>query len=172
MTEEQIKEQLSKGYLNLLASRAGYKSRTHELDHGVDVTITRVREYIRGNGKKRLLDSGQCIDVQLKCTCEKSIVAGPDFIKYDLEAKSFNDLVDRADDVAPLILVLMVLPDDKNKWLNVRNHEIALAKCAYWYLPDDGATYSDNGRTTRISIPRINALCIDFIDNKFKEYYP
>ncbi|WP_071892440.1 DUF4365 domain-containing protein [Hymenobacter sp. PAMC 26628] len=172
MTEEQIKEQLSKGYLHLLASRAGYKSRTHELDHGVDVTIIKVREYIRSNGKKRLLDSGQSIDVQLKCTCEKSVVAGPKFIKYDLEAKSYNDLIDRADDGAPLILILMILPDDDSQWLSIRNHEIALAKCAYWYLPDDNAIYSNNGRTTRISIPRSNALNIDFIDKKFKEYYP
>jgi hypothetical protein len=171
MTEEQIKEQLSRGYLDLLASRAGYKSLVASLDHGVDVTISKVKAHVRG-GKTRLLDSGQFIDVQLKCTCEASIVSGPVNIKYDLEAKSYNDLIDRRDSPVPLLLVLMVLPDNQDLWLSVRAHEIALAKCAYWYLPESTETYTPNTDSKRVTIPRANVLSRDFLDTKFNEYYP
>ena len=171
MTEEQIKEQLSRGYLDLLASRGGYKSLVATLDHGVDVTISKVKVHDRG-GRKRLLDSGQFIDVQLKCTCEASIVAGPgSSIKYDLEVKAYNDLIDRRDSSTPLILVLMVLPDNRDLWLSIREHEIALAKCAYWYIPDAAETYTANTESIRITIPTRNSLGLDFLDRKFNEYY-
>ncbi|WP_052732673.1 DUF4365 domain-containing protein [Hymenobacter terrenus] len=170
MTEEQIKEQLSRNYLDLLASRGGYKSLVASLDHGVDVTISKVKVHDRG-GKRRLLDSGQFIDVQLKCTCEASIVAGPTNIKYDLEVKSYNDLIDRRGSSAPLILIVMVLPDNRDLWLSIREHEIALAKCAYWYVPEQTAEYTTNTESIRITIPKANSLSLQFLDTKFSEYY-
>ncbi len=170
MSEEQIKEQLSRGYIDLLASRSGYKSLVANLDHGVDVTISKVKAHNR-NGRTRLLDSGQFIDVQLKCTCETSIINVAGGIKYDLEAKSFNDLIDRRESPVPLLLVLMVLPDNQDLWLSIRSHEIALAKCAYWYSPEATETYTDNTDSKRIFIPTINSLDIGFLDRKFTEYY-
>lgn len=172
MTEQQIKEKLSKSYLDLLIHNGGHKQMKPEDDHGVDLYIMRVQKIIRASGI-RYLDSTDFIAVQLKCTCVASIEEDEDWIKYDLEVKSYNDLVDRVRNNAtvPLFLVLMVLPDETERWVEVRDEEIALAKCAYWYRPESTTLYTDNGSRKRIYIPKTNKLDGDFIKRQFIALY-
>jgi len=123
-----------------------------------------------GRGKKtRFLDSTDQIGIQLKCTCVASIEEDVDNIKYDLEVKSHNDLVDRIRYKAsiPLFLILVVLPDDVDKWVTVRDEEIALAKAAYWYRPDITQNFTPNKSRQRITIPKTNKLDLDFIKQQF-----
>jgi hypothetical protein len=168
MTQEQIKEQLSRNYIELLINSGGYKQITPVLDHGVDLYIMRVQRIGRGD-KTRFFDSTDQIGIQLKCTCLASIEEGIDYIKYDLEVKSHNDLVDRIRYKAtiPLFLVLVILPDDINKWVTVRDEEIALAKYAYWYRPNLTDNFTPNKNRQRITIPKANKIDLDFINKQF-----
>ncbi|MDO7849092.1 DUF4365 domain-containing protein [Hymenobacter sp. M29] len=172
MTEQQIKEKLSKNYLELLIHNGGHKHMKPEDDHGVDLYIMRVQRIERADGI-RYVDSTDFIGVQLKCTCVASIEEDEDYVKYDLEAKTYNDLVDRVryNATVPLLLVLMILPDEVTRWVEVRDNEIALAKCAYWYEPDSSQPYTGNSSTKRIYIPKANKLDMDSIRRKFIALY-
>jgi hypothetical protein len=172
MTEQQIKEKLSKNYLELLIYNGGHKQVKPEDDHGVDLYIMRVQR-IERDGGIRYVDSTDFIGIQLKCTCVASIEEDDDYIKYDLEVKTYNDLVDRVryNATVPLLLVLMVLPDEVERWVEVRENEIALAKCAYWYKPDSEDLYTGNSSRKRIYIPKSNKLSIDSIRRQFVALY-
>lgn len=172
MTEEQIKEQLSRHFVELVASRSGFKCASVNPDHGCDLHITRAL-YVEINGTRRLLDTGEILHVQLKSTCESSVVETADAIKYDLEAKTFNDLVHRRNQatVRPLILVLLVLPDDQNEWLRIEPGELLLRRTAYWYYPEAGLDYTENTSKVRITIPRTNVMTLDFVREKFAEHF-
>jgi hypothetical protein len=172
VTEQQIKEQLSRSYIELLINRGGFKQAKLDVDHGVDLYITRAQRRVR-NGVARYFDTLEFIGVQLKCTCLASVEELNDHIVFDLEAKTYNDLVDSVQEKSstPLFLVLMVLPDDAETWVEVREHEIVLAKCAYWYRPSETDLPTTNTATRRILIPLANKLDLGFIEQQFAAFF-
>lgn len=170
MTDEQIKEALSRGFIQLVANRDGFKCQKPDSDHGVDLSITRARTINRG-GKIRFLDTGEYIEVQLKATTEQSIERIAGAVKYDLEAKTYNDLIDRRDDVTPLFLVLFILPTDSNVWLNVEAERLILRGCAYFYRPDNLDLPTQNIQTRRITLPDANLIGSSFVRDRFDEVY-
>ena len=110
MTVEQIKEQLSNRFIGILAANKGFAIDKPDLDLGVDYQLKRTATYTTPQGKTRHTYDSRYIDLQLKATTEISIVDEPHSIKYDLEVKSFNDLVERqTNGIAPLILILFVI---------------------------------------------------------------
>lgn len=171
MTEEHIKEAISTGFMRLLAGRYGYLASKAEHDYGCDLTLSKVAARV-SNGKSRFADTGKKIDLQLKCTTEKQINIGTDAITYDLETKNFNDLVYRRDFISPLLLVLMVLPEDPIEWLTITSSEMIVRKAAYWYLPPAGSAISQNKSTTRITIPSKNIVGPTFVGDRLDEVYP
>jgi hypothetical protein len=173
VTEEQIKEALSLSFMEAIAHRNGYKCEYTRTDHGVDLRVSEVAVLPR-NGKTRLLDSGRSIQLQLKCTCEASVDRLPDKIKYDLEAKTYNDLIDRRTlfPLVPLYLVVLVLPDISADWLVVAPDQLILRRTAFWYLPSPAAGQTDNKETQRIEIPVADSVGLDFFQRRFAEAYP
>jgi hypothetical protein len=172
MTEEQIKAALSQHFLQMIASRRGFKCGKPEPDHGCDLTITKVVTFEQ-NGRARYIDSGYSVDVQLKCTCEAQIIREGTEVRYDLEVKTYNDLVYRRNSGAltPLILVLLVLPDEPDQWLTVTAENMIVRRSAYWFMPALGAEATENKATIRIHIPIGNAVDLDFIGQRFQEAY-
>lgn len=172
MTEEQIKAKLSQHFVELVASRCGFKCSKPDPDHGVDLTITNAIP-IERNGKIRYFDSGRYLDIQLKSTCENQIVRAAGHLKYKLEAKTWNDLVYRRTSGAltPLFLVLLVLPDDTNQWLTITSDELIVRRRAYWYRPPVDAEPTDNTSTKTIEIPEENALSLSFIEDRFAQEF-
>jgi hypothetical protein len=173
MTEEQIKEQLSRGFMRLVANRAGYKCKLDEDDHGTDITVAEVRSRLRPGGGNRIAETGRYVDLQLKCTCEASITPGPDSFRFTLESKTYNDLVERlADpDAAPLFLIVLILPDDKDTWLDVSVDQLVLKRTAYWWRPEVGLPQTPNQNTIRIDIPYENAVGLGFVPDVYAECY-
>lgn len=170
--EELIKENLSRKFIEAIASRKGFKCTKPDTDSGVDLSVTRTVANIR-NGSKRFTDTGEYVELQLKATTEKSISSEAKVVKYDLEAKTYNDLVQRIKSGAltPLYLLVFVLPSDKTKWLEVTPAELKIRKIAYWYKPKDSEDFTDNKSTIRISIPKKQIVDLSFFDNCFKEVY-
>lgn len=172
MTEEQIKEQLGSGFVRLISSRLGFKCGKPEPDNGVDLEITRSKVTFR-NGHRRILDTGEYIHLQLKTTCHSSVIIQEDCLKYDLEVKNYHDLIDRkkSNSITPLYLLLLVLPNDSNDWLNISPESLLLKGSAYWYVPDDTANYTDNTSRIRVEIPIENFVTINFLSERFEEVY-
>jgi len=170
MTEDIVKEFLSRNFVNIIANYNKCICTKPEYDEGVDLNVTYSTEIRTGN-KIRHLSSGQYLDIQLKSTTENGIIDEIDTIKYDLEVKNYNDLIKRRDGYNKLLLILYILPTDINSWIEVNDNELILRKNAYWFFPNKSLINSNNSSTIRIEIPKINRLDRDFFNNKFKEFY-
>ncbi len=89
MTEELMKEQLSRTFVEAIARRNGYIIGRGEIDVGVDLSIQEI-DYDIVNGKKVYFTKGKGIDIQLKCTTTKNAFVKERFVKYDLEVKNYK----------------------------------------------------------------------------------
>lgn len=170
MTETDIMEELSKGYLEVIASRSGYFN-AFQRDYGTDLTIRKAKVC---PVRKRYLTTGKAIDIQVKAVSETYVVDYDDplktNIKYDLEVKNYNDLIDRANEKGayiPLILAVFIIPADKSKWIELTTDELMVRKCAFWFQIPVGVSHSTNKTTVRIEIPKANRIALDFYDNQF-----
>jgi Domain of unknown function (DUF4365) len=147
LPQQTIEEQLSLAHVQAIAAQAGVSMSYFNLDYGFDGTFRPIRT--RGS---RYVTSGVALDFQLKASI--NCVVEAEHIVYDLEVKTYNDLIDRrinSEDI-PCILLLKVLPPNTDNWLNVSEDFLGLGGGCYWeYF--DGAV-STNAKTVRIRIPR------------------
>ena len=171
MTDNVVMEELSKSYVESLANERGYFNSTSR-DYGQDLTIRKANLCPTRN---RYLTSGKAIDIQLKAVSERFVRGIHDdektTIKYDLEVKNYNDLIDRNNQngkLIPLILIVFVIPDNRNEWLSLDNNKLILKKCAYWYEVPEGSIHSSNSVSITIEIPKTNILTPDFFDEQFR----
>ncbi|CAM2181975.1 DUF4365 domain-containing protein [Paraburkholderia sacchari] len=169
MTEAQIKEAISKEFLRILANGHGFKILEPAPDHGVDMIVTPVTVRATPDGHQRFLDSPHKLDFQLKATTPASIINGNNEVRYDLEAKTFNDLVARRGDFLPLHLILVVLDTAPPACITIDESRLSLMGKAYWYLPEEDAAESTNPTTTRITIPKTNRLELGFVRSCYEQ---
>jgi len=169
VTEEQRKEAISRGFLRILAESHGFKVYEPGSDHGVDMIVCPVTTRREPSGKIRLLDSQFKLELQLKATTPNSIVDDGDDLKFDLEVKNYNDLIQRRTELLPLHLVLVVLSDVPPACVSLDDDILGIVGRAYWYLPDNGAPPSENERQIRITIPKVNQLQVGFIRDRYEK---
>jgi hypothetical protein len=169
MTEDQKKEAISREFLRILAHSHGFKVIEPGQDHGVDMIVYPVMKRTEPSGKTRFLDSPFKLDFQLKSTTATGIVDAGDDIKFDLEVKNYNDLIDRRDELLPLHLVVVVLDSPPPTCVNVNVERLALAGTAYWYLPAEDAEATHNEQKIRITIPKANRLEVGFVRDRFEQ---
>lgn len=173
MTIEQVKEQLSNRYLGVLATHSRFTLDKGELDFGVDYTAKKTFIYTHpGTGHQRITPDPRTIDIQLKATTESNIIDAPTEIRYDLEAKNYNDMVHRLTGLTPLILILYVLPDNQADWIDLTPTELRLRRLAYWFRPAAGSALTANAATIRITIPKTNILSINCFDTLHNQFFP
>jgi Domain of unknown function (DUF4365) len=167
MTEDQQKEAISRVFLRLLASGHGFKVIEPPQDHGVDMIVCPVTVRREPSGRVRYLDSQYKLDFQLKSTTTAGIIDEVNQVKFDLEVKTFNDLVQRRADPLPLHLLVVVLTDPPPNCIYVDHQKLTLLGSAYWYLPDEDAQPSQNQQQVRISIPKTNRVESHFVRQRF-----
>ncbi|NMM47931.1 DUF4365 domain-containing protein [Marinigracilibium pacificum] len=170
MTETDIMEELSKGYLEVIANRSGFFNSIHR-DYGTDLSIRKAKLC---QNRRRYLTTGKAIDIQVKAVSERYVnyLNDPsrDNIKYKLEVKNYNDLIDRANEKGafiPLILAVFVMPENKDEWIHLTPKELLIRKCAFWYQIPTGQIHSTNENTVTIDIPKVNRIGLDFYNNQF-----
>ena len=141
------KEEFSYAYVYAIAAAAGYafQRTTTPLDQlGIDLILT-------GVGIQGLMGFPQ-LYVQLKCTSRELL--DQNYLKYPLRIKNYNEL--RApNQYPPLILVVVVVPDNVLDWLNQSEEQLCLRRCGYW-ISLAGAASTENQETVTVSIPRSN----------------
>jgi Domain of unknown function (DUF4365) len=151
LTEPQIIESLSRAYVRALAGKAGLNLSVREYDYGVDGNFDEIT--IRD---KRRVESGFSLSFQLKASTLWQ--RDDNTVIYDLEAKTYNDLVLRRNFrmAVPCILILFALPPDSSQWLIYDEEEMRLRGSCYWdYL---SSTPTENRQSVRIRIPRQQRL--------------
>lgn len=163
MTDNDIKEDISRSFLEIIATKSGFYPIKSKQDFGIDLRFTRTIR--RGN---RIIEDTNYIPIQIKSTTEKGINISGSYVKYPLEVKTYNDLVDTRDALVPLILVLFILPENSDEWVKLTPNELIIKKCAYWFMVSENSTFSNNTEKITISIPLSNLVEIDFF-NKLRD---
>lgn len=151
LTDQHIAEALSRAYVRAIAGRAGFNLAIREYDYGVDGSFDEV--VVRQN---RRVESGFSLSFQLKASTLWQLDSM--HVIYDLEVKTYNDLILRRSikTATPCILILLALPADSNDWLICDESELRLKGTCYWeYLSGNS---SANRSSVRIRIPRSQRL--------------
>lgn len=168
MTGDQQKEALSREFLRILANGHGFKVIEPPQDHGVDMIVCPVTIRQEPSGRLRYLDSQYKLDFQLKATTTTGVVDSDESVKYDLDVKNYNDLVQRRGEPLPLHLLVVVLQSSPPTCIAVSEEQLGVLGQAYWYLPEEGAVVSDNLQQVRITIPKANRVNADFVRQRFE----
>lgn len=154
MVETHIKEELSVSYTKAVSASAGMTCDIRQRDYGIDGSINDV-VYIPS--RKGYRESGFAIDFQLKSTVTAEIVN--DKVVYDLEIKNYKDLIETHVG-RQRILILYILPEEKEDWVDISSERTVLKKCAYW-CSLRGLQDVNNHSTVRIKIPVSQLLTKD-----------
>ncbi len=170
MTTENIKEAISLRYIELIAAFEGYKTNSVYPDNGTDLSIIEVKLEPDENGRKRYRDTGRELKIQLKATTENSVTNEDSFIKYDIEAKTYNDLINRIKNNHPLILILFILPTKSSDWINISDKKLIAKKCAYWYVPNQHNKETKNKSSVRIKINKKNIILKETLNLMFEKF--
>jgi hypothetical protein len=157
LPENDIKEGLSRAYLKAICNHAGYSIGVDEKDFGIDLTIKDIEKRPSG----RTFSSGVDLNIQIKSTCRWRESSDGKFITYDLKNKNYNDLAIRINNATKRILVVLLLPKEKENWINQDVESLMIKKCAYWYYLGGQPTVEDNDSTTAIKIPKSQVFSIE-----------
>jgi len=144
-------EELSRAYVHAVSARVGY--RFYKIDPDFDKVDARL-DTMADDPSEDL-----SIRIQLKSTTEKRIRVIDDHIHYyDLDPETYNRIVTRKDH-DPIILILLILPDDDSKWLEHDPNYLIERKCAYW-INLTGCSKID-GKSVTVKIPLTNTISPD-----------
>lgn len=150
ITLQHTEECLSLAYVHALAGHAGVNLSAQRIhDYGIDGTFRSIK--IIGS---RRVESGFSVDFQLKATTTWEH-KGVDVV-YDLEAKTYNDMVQRDSEATACVLILLCLPPLTEDWVVSDESRMVLQHCCYWMQLKGPPT--TNTSTKRIFIPRKNTL--------------
>ncbi len=173
MTDEHIKEQLSKHFIGIMAAFKGIDVAKPERDYGVDLRLEKIHTY-QMMGKTRYSSAGKAVDVQLKATSQKKTSGKREGLVFDLEVENFNDLVQRRKDLTstvgghtPLVLIVLVMQKNKKEWVKKEDGELTLRGKAFWFYPSLEIEMSKRKNTKRIFIPLENEVNLPFFDFVF-----
>jgi hypothetical protein len=163
-TLEHTKESLSKAYITAVAGMAGVLTGSLDYDYGVDGSLATVERRVNAlTNKCRIIKSPYSVDYQLKATTKWKHDPETDEIIYDLESKTYNDIISRANDEESLFLFLLCLPSQKKDWLDISPTNLLLKNCCYWFTTSGNIT--NNRSRVRIRIPVQNLLTVTAVKN-------
>lgn len=145
VTENHTKEMISSAYVQAICGYAGMNLMKFNNDYGMDGCFA----YVKKVGNRRIED-GTRLDFQLKSSINVDIEE--EYIKYNLEVKNYNDLVDE-EVGTPRILIVYKMPQDKYEWIKVNTEKVTLKNCAWW-CSLKGKKVSDNNQKKTIYIPK------------------
>ena len=144
------KEELSISYISAICAYAGIK---YEIirndDDSTDGLLRKTFQY----GKRKYIS---VLRIQLKCTSSSSQYAdNGDHVTYKLKVKNFNDLCTPS--TTPIILGLLILPEEEKSWIKWSTEELLIKGCMYWADLSDNE-YSDNSGTVTITLDKTHVI--------------
>ena len=154
METSQQKEQFSNAYLQAVTSVAGYSLYKPAVDDdSVDWGIA--AKGIIGRIRAPRLE------LQLKSTSRG--VIKDNAISYPLKLKNYDDLR-MIDFVIPRILIVVLLPDNLDEWVQQSEQELCMRYCGYW-LSLRGMPETQNTSAVTVTIPRNNQFTVAALES-------
>ncbi|MCC3594110.1 DUF4365 domain-containing protein [Microcoleus sp. PH2017_28_MFU_U_A] len=121
MELNQQKELFSKAYVRAVAAVAGFSVSQPEVDDdSIDLKIV-------ARGGEGVVFSPE-LNLQLKCT-SRDVLDGQ-FIRYPVRIKNYRDLIINSQ--VPRLLVVVLVPENLENWLQQSEDEMCMRHCAYW----------------------------------------
>lgn len=151
MDESQIKEELSINYIATVAAIGGIDYEINR--HDGDSTDGVLKKWIVPSAGSKIHTS---LRVQLKCTSSVSQYSDDgNYITYQLKAKNYNDLT--AKSTTPIVLGLLVLPENKKMWTKWSVEELLIKGCMYW-LNLANCEETSNKASVSVKIDKSNVI--------------
>ena len=91
------------------------------------------------------------IDFQAKATAQD--ILRENVIYFPLPVKNYEEL--RADTRIPRILIVTLIPRQRDEWLTQTHHELSLRRCSYWQCLE-AREATRNASTVTVEIPTAN----------------
>ncbi|MGA6113347.1 DUF4365 domain-containing protein [Agrobacterium radiobacter] len=136
----------SVSYVRAVAAAAGCAVAVPEPDDDkVDVTIS---SRVRGNVQRSPL-----INVQVKCEASGAFTG--QHVSYVVDAETYESLID-PEHVVPRILVVVLVPDDMQHWLDHSPHEMSFRHCGYWVCLKNATPLPPGQDSKTIQLPQQN----------------
>ncbi|MCB0522118.1 MAG: DUF4365 domain-containing protein [Lewinellaceae bacterium] len=179
MTEAIKKEEFSLQLFATLAAQAGYKSVTPRVDDGIDMMINPSRELVV-NQKPQRAPSSNFIGIQMKTTTQKQVRMNDDCFRFYLRGKNYNDLIALKNDWysadvfgIPLLLLVHLLPDNEEDWIQVDLGQqfYKMNGLFYWFYPARDDNFTNNPSQHPIKVPLGNRVGLDFFNNIFNLFF-
>jgi hypothetical protein len=156
ITVQHTQESLCLAHIYALAGMAGVNFGLRSIfDYGVDGQFSPI--VVRQDGRRA--SSGYPLDFQAKATTDWELRG--DTIVYDLEAKTYDDMVSRQTSETTLVLILLCLPRTQAEWHETTGSATTLRHCCYWQILQGEPC--GNASTKRIFIPVANMLTADAV---------
>ena len=144
LPQTQIQESLSRSYLRALSARSGFITAEFDFDMaGIDMQIR------AGIGMR-----SRALDVQLKATVNLGEQRDGAF-RFRLNQRNYDIL--RSAGENPIVLVVLDLPRDAARWLELSDDALLLRRRAYW-ASLAGAPPRRGQQTVTVDIPAGNRL--------------
>lgn len=157
MQETQRKEDISISYISALCAYGGIAYDT--IRHDDDSTDGTLRKRISLDNNRRF-DAE--LRIQLKCTSSTSQYADKDdSLTYKLKAKNYNDLC--LESTTPIILGLLVLPEEEATWLSWTSEELLIRGTMYW-AEFSSQDITNNSGTVNVKIDKKNVINVDTLN--------
>lgn len=132
------KERFSLAYIGAVAAYAGFDLVEPKVDcDSIDGVL------ISHAGRRPRLE------FQAKATARDLV--GDEHVTFPLPAKNYEDL--RVDVIIPRLLILVVLPEHEEDWLNHSEDALILRHCGYWHSLA-GQPERENTTSVTVHIPR------------------
>ena len=133
-------EEFSLAYISAVAAQAGYQVTRPKVDlDSVDGVL------MASFGRRPR------IEFQAKATARDMLRA--DSLHFPLPVKNYNEL--RADTRTPRILIVVLVPQEKDQWVKQTTDELCLRHCGYW-LSLEGSPAVPNTSSVSVAIPTTN----------------
>ncbi|NEP12844.1 MAG: DUF4365 domain-containing protein [Symploca sp. SIO1A3] len=146
------KEEFSYAYLYAVTSAAGYSfqksSRPTDVG-GIDIIISGIETQYSLYPPR--------LEIQVKST--STDVVSEEFVRYPLKLKNYNELR-KSKILTPRLLIVVLIPDNLNNWVQQSETELCLRHCAYW-MSLQGMPETPNKVNVTISIPRQQIFTVD-----------
>jgi hypothetical protein len=154
------KEEFSYGYLKMIGAKSGLAIENHNRsidNQGIDISIVYA-------GKIGNVHTPR-IDAQVKCTSQD--IEKEDSINFSLDIKTYEKLRDISVYV-PIILIVVLVPENSDEWIDIDNKRTISKKCAYW-ISLTGRSASNNKESITVKIPKKNLITPESLSNIIKQ---
>lgn len=144
MYDSRQKEDIHIGYIYALCACAGVDYEI--INHDEDSTDGILKKKIKFPDGTYFISE---LRIQLKATSSLSQYQDKgDYISYKLKAKNYNDLCTQG--TSPIVLGLLILPENNSDWVKWSKEELLVRGCMYW------ADFSHNNKSGNDSTVTVN----------------